>query len=180
MKHFYKIIVAVLLISLAGCASYYKMQMEWSEDLPPIDIFLEAYESDPANQQLQSLEEYLVWVKRFYQGWVVYNNGWLQMSDDLTSQMPANQRPLVRQRIAGIGLSIAPEWAKEKPDRYIFTNMVAVWGEALLEALERDEVLAYMDAVERDLQLLKAGQVGRQDISMQRYFPDIEETPFLF
>jgi hypothetical protein len=58
--------------------------------------------------------------------------------------------------------------------------MVAVWGEGLLEALNRGKVFQYMDLVEQDLQLLKQRKITRQDISIQRYFPDIQTDPFLF
>lgn len=165
---------------LAGCVSHVGVITDWHGELPPVEPFVEAYENDLANQEVQSMEDYLLWIKRFYQGWVVYDNGWLKMSRGLTEQMPLDQRTIASQRIAEIGLKIAPEWAKEKKDRYIFTDMVAVWGEALLEALDRGEVFEYMDSVEQDLKLLKNGQIQRQDISMQRYFPDIKEDSFLF
>lgn len=174
------VIALGMLLTLAGCAGYSRVVDDWPDEIPSADLFVDVYENDLANQEVQSLEDYLVWVKRFYQGWVVYNNGWLKMSRNLSSQMPENQKDAASQRIAEIGLKIAPEWAKAKKDRYIFTDMVAVWGEALLEALDRGEVFQYMDSVEQDLQLLKEGQIQRQDISMQRYFPDIQEDSLLF
>ncbi|MFX4227546.1 MAG: hypothetical protein ACFHHU_06590 [Porticoccaceae bacterium] len=180
-QHFPRVAIGLMMtLTLAGCISYPKIATDWPGELPPVDLFVEAYENDLANQEVQSMEDYLLWVKRFYQGWVVYDNGWLKMSRNLAEQMPVNQRSLASQQIAEIGLKIAPEWAKEKTDRYIFTDMVVVWGEALLEALDRGEVFEYMDSVEQDLKLLKKGQVKRQDIFMQRYFPDIQEDSFLF
>lgn len=170
----------VIAMILSGCVSHIGVSTDWPGELPPVKLFVEAYENDQINQEVQSMEDYLLWVKRFYQGWVVYDNGWLKMSRDLVEQMPSNQREAASQRIAEIGLVIAPEWAKEKTDRYIFTDMVAVWGEALLEALNRGEVFEYMDSVEQDLKMLKNGQIQRQDIFMQRYFPDIQEDSFLF
>jgi len=170
----------MILLTLSGCVSYSRMANDWPSEIPPMDLFVEAYENDQANQEIQSMEAYLVWVKRFYQGWVVYDNGWLKVSQNLSESMPVNERAAANHRIAEIGLKIAPEWAKEKTDRYIFTDMVVVWGEALLEALDRGEVFRYMDSVEQDLQLLSEGQIQRRDIFMQRYFPDIQEESFLF
>jgi len=95
-------------------------------------------------------------------------------------ELPMDQREEARSQIAEIGLEIAREWAKEKQDRYIFTNMVAVWGEGLLEALNRGEIFQYMELVEQDLESLKQRNIVREDISIQRYFPNIQTDSFLF
>ena len=81
------------------------------------------------------------------------------------------QSDLIQQRIAEIGLRISPEWAKEEPNRYIHTHNVSTWGESLLEALSRDQLLPYMDQVMLDIDLLEAGELSHKAISMDRYFP---------
>ena len=170
----------LVLFVLFGCSSSPKVADDWPAEIPSRDLFIQVYESDASNQEVQTREDFLVWVKRFYQGWVVYDHGWLKISQDLLEKLPMDQRPVASNRIAEIGLEIAPDWAKEMKDRYIFTNMVAVWGEGLLEALNRGKVFQYMDLVEQDLQLLEQRKITRQDISIQRYFPDIQTDPFLF
>jgi len=58
--------------------------------------------------------------------------------------------------------------------------MVVVWSEGLLEALNRGEVFQYMELVEQDLESLKQRNIVREDISIQRYFPNIQTDSFLF
>jgi len=165
---------------LFGCSSSPKVVDDWPAEVPPKDLFIQSYENDADNQEVQSREDYLVWIKRFYQGWVVYSHGWLKVSQDILEELPMDQREEARSQIAEIGLEIAREWAKEKQDRYIFTNMVAVWGEGLLEALNRGEIFQYMELVEQDLESLKQRNIVREDISIQRYFPNIQTDSFLF
>ena len=175
-----RIVSGLVLIALFGCSGSPVTEDDWPVEIPPRELFVQVYENDAANQEVQSRKDYLVWVRRFYQGWVVYSNGWLKMSQDLVEELPMDQRAAANNRIAEIGLKIAPEWAKEKKDRYIFTDMVAVWGEGLLEALNRGDVFQYMELVEQDLELLKQRKIARQDIFLQRYFPDIQTDSFLF
>ncbi len=157
---------------LTACASYQDIGSDWHQALPPVDIFVAAYESDDENAQIQAIEVYLLWVKRFYQGWALYENGWLKMSDDLARRIkdPAERRAAAA-KIRRIGLLVAPEWAKEKDSRYITTSMIVVWGESLLESLDRGNPLRLMDAVLTDIDLLEGGQLDVEDISVERYFP---------
>jgi len=165
---------------LFGCSSSPEVVDDWPAELPPKEIFIQSYENDADNQEVQSREDYLTWIKRFYQGWVVYSHGWLKVSQNLLEELPMDQRAAARDQIADIGLEIAREWAKDKMDRYIFTNMVAVWGGGLLEALNQGDIFKYMELVEQDLELLKRRNIVREDISLQRYFPNIQTDSFLF
>lgn len=168
------LIVAAMMFS--GCTSHPKIVEKWPPVMPPVHIFLQEYESDTENQAEQSLEAYLTWVKRFYQGWVVYERGWLKMSNDLAVSID-NEADLLlaEQKIHRIGLLIASEWAKEKDSRYIKTSDVSAWGESLLESISRGSILELMDLVIQDIDLLRQGQINSADIRIERYFPDMEE-----
>lgn len=170
-----RVFLIVLTFMLSSCASYPKVVSSWSSALPPVDIFLSEYESDIENQAEQSVKVYLTWIKRFYEGWVVYDNGWLNMSVELTSRVEdPSERQKVQEKIHELGLMIAPEWAKEKSNRYIKTKAVAAWGDSLLEALSRGDVMSLMESVVLDIERMKQGQLSSDDIRIERYFPDVE------
>lgn len=169
---------------LTGCASYTRIVDTWPAELPPADYFVAAYEQDLDNQKVQSLRSYLIWVKRFYQGWVVYEKGWLPMSEDLVSRIDDHDKKSeAAAKIAEIGLRISPEWAKDKDDRYILTSTISEWGESLLESLSRGDSLELMDSVMADITLLERGQLAPEEITIERYFPDLkidEDDDFFF
>lgn len=170
---------------LAGCASYPQIVENWSADMPPSRIFIAEYSRDVDNQAEQSIENYLMWVKRFYQGWVVYDRGWINMSAELSEEISDPvERKKAQEKIHQIGLLIAPEWAKEKESRYIKTSAVSEWGESLLEALSRGQVLELMDSVVKDIALLKGSELTSEEITIERYFPDLlaedEKDGFFF
>lgn len=178
----FRILIMTCLLYLAACSHQPRAMHNWSPELPEVGIFLKAYEADQENQNAQSLENYLIWVKRFYQGWIVYDRGWLKMSSELEASIENEEkRVLASEKIQQIGLLIAPEWAKEKEGRYIRTRDVSVWGESLLEALSRGASIEFMNSVAADIALLRQGQIASDDIRIERYFPDLNDGEgFLF
>ena len=168
----HRLLLMVLVALLAGCASNTRIINSWPADLPPVDLFVSAYQADLDNQKVHSLENYLTWVKRFYQGWALSENGWNRMSEMLVSKAKADEQARVNEKIQQIGLRIAPEWAKEKPERYIYTSTMSVWGDALLESVSREQIISLLDAVLTDLDLLEQDQLQPEDIRIERYFPD--------
>jgi len=171
-----RIFIIALAVLMAGCSSYPRIVDNWPSELPPANIFIDEYKKDLENQTGQSIENYLMWVKRFYKGWVVYDRGWLTMSAELKDRIkdPSKDKK-AQEKIYQIGLLIAPEWAKEKESRYIKTNAVAAWGDSLLESLSRGESLELMDSVIKDIMLLEKGHLRPDAIDIERYFPDLAE-----
>ncbi len=168
---------ALLTAMLSGCSSYPKILESWPSEMPPAHIFITEYNKDPENQAAQTVENYLTWVTRFYEGWVVYDRGWLNMAVELEEEITnPSDRQEALEKIHQIGLLIAPEWAREKESRYIKTGAVAEWGESLLEALSRGESLELMDLVIRDITLLESGDLISDDINIERYFPDLSDN----
>ncbi len=52
--------------------------------MPARSVFVAAFNSDLENKKEQELDEYLLWVVRFYQGWELYRNGWVQVRNTIS------------------------------------------------------------------------------------------------
>ena len=91
----------LLLSSLAGCISAPPTTADWPSNLPPRELYETAWAQDTANQEVQSLNAYLRWVLRFYQGWPVYDYGWLDITRDVLAsiQEPAEKESVAEQLI---------------------------------------------------------------------------------
>lgn len=157
---------------LTACVSRPPQQADWPKDIPSRDYFVAQYEADEDNKASEDLNEYLLWVIRFYKGWELYSNGWTKVTQD---SLHGVKDPLVAQEIKTkmdlIGQGIASEWPKNKKDRRIFTRHIVVWGNALIEGIKRDQELSLINRVLADVNGLIAYQVAVDDIKAERYFP---------
>jgi hypothetical protein len=173
------LIISLLLIS--GCVSHPPQQASWPTDIPPRDYFVASYEADVDNKATEDLDEYLLWVIRFYKGWELYGNGWSKVTRD---SLHGVTDPVVAQEIKTkmdlIGQGIASEWPKNKKDRRIFTRHIVVWGNALVEAIKRDQELPLINRVLADVNGLVEHKVAVEDIKAERYFPrDKDDEVFM-
>lgn len=157
---------------LTACVSHAPQQANWPKDIPPREYFVAHYENDIDNKATEDLDEYLLWVIRFYEGWELYSNGWAKVTKDALHGV---KDPVVAQEIKTkmdlIGQGIASEWPKNKKDRRIFTRHIVVWGNALVEAIKRDQELPLINRVLADVNGLVAYRVSVEDIKAERYFP---------
>jgi hypothetical protein len=157
---------------LTACVSHPPQQADWPADIPSRDFFVAHYEADADNKASEDLNEYLLWVIRFYKGWELYGNGWTKVTQD---SLHGVKDPAVAQEIKTkmdlIGEGIACEWPKNKKDRRIFTRHIVVWGNALIESIKRDQELSLINRVLADVKGLVAHQVAIDDIKAERYFP---------
>jgi len=173
---FLKLLVISLL--LTSCATQRGLQQQWSEAMPPLEYFEEVYAKDLRNQQEQTLDEYLLWVKRYYQGSPLYRRGWLDVTEDLVAQIedPALAKE-VSNKMYAVGRAVAGEWAKKTNTRKIFTHHVAVWGNALVESMNRGEELKLINSVHRDVNQLLADKLSVDAIKADRYYaPDKDDV----
>lgn len=173
MSRFFILLLFAFSLLIASCASRAPIHTNnWPAHLPPRDYFVAHYEADTENKASEDLDEYLLWVIRFYEGWELYNNGWTKVTQD---SLRGVKDPVVAQEIKTkmdlIGRGIASEWPKNKKDRRIFTRHIVVWGNALVEAIKRDQELHLINKVLADVNGLVAYQVAVDDIKAERYFP---------
>lgn len=162
--------LAVVMLA-AGCALW--PQAGWPPAAPPQAFFAAAWARDVANQAFQDRDDYLLWVARFYRGWLGYPGGWLAVSAHVLAALPPASREAHRALLARLGRDVAAEWAKRKPTRRIHNRTVATWGEVLTEAGQRGAVAATLDSLAVDVEAVLSGRLNRRAITMQRYFPTV-------
>jgi hypothetical protein len=172
----------ILVSSLFACSStkVARQADAWPNAMPSRAYFLKVYEADETNKKIQTQEEYLTWIVRFYSGWELYRRGWIKMTDELVAQVddPAQVKE-IRHKVDRIGRLVSGEWAKKSDTRTIYLRHVSIWGNALLESLDRDEALPLINRVNQDVDDLLAHRIKAEVITAERYFPADEDDPFL-
>jgi len=139
--------------------------------MPAQAQFAEHYQQDRRNANLQSLEQYLTWVERFYQGWDMYPSGWNQISYDLTAKIAdPSAKIAVETKLRHLGVAIAAEWAKDNAARCITTRHVAIWGNALRKSAERSKIEEILDRVLDDVDNLLNHRIAADVITENRFY----------
>ncbi|WP_049630532.1 hypothetical protein [Cellvibrio sp. pealriver] len=152
----------------------------WPQGMPSRAYFVKVYEADKANKDIQTQEEYLTWIVRFYNGWELYRRGWIKMTDELVAQVDdPRQVKEIKFKIDRIGRLVSGEWAKKSDTRTIYLRHVSIWGNALLESLDRNQALPLINRVNQDVDDLLAHKINADVITAERYFPPDENDPFL-
>lgn len=148
--------------------------------MPSRTYFLKVYEADSVNKKIQTQEQYLTWILRFYGGWELYGRGWIKMTNELIAQLgDPSQAKEIRHKVDRIGRLVSGEWAKKSDTRTIYLRHVSIWGNALLESLDRDQALPLVNRVNQDVDDLLAHRIHADVITAQRYFPPDKDDPFL-
>jgi len=149
----------------------------WPGGLPPVTYFEEVYAKDRQLRGLQSLEDYLSWVRSFYQGAPLYPRGWNDISEDLLAAAddPA-QRAQRERKLYTLGRDIAAEWSKANSVRAVNAGHLSIWSVAAGRAVKEDSVDETLDAIIADLQRLLAGELLPDAITANRYHePDQDD-----
>ncbi len=173
--------VLMLAASLFACSSQKLSRIEnWPETMPPRTYFVHAYDADKVNKEIQTEQEYMTWIVRFYNGWELYGRGWTKMTDELLTQIedPSEARE-IKAKTDRIGRLVSAEWAKKSDTRTIYLRHVSIWGNALLESLDRDQALELVTRVNQDVDDLLAHKIKPTVITAERYFAADENDPFL-
>ncbi len=169
-------IIYIILFALSGCAINKPQESSWPNELPPRAYFLDQYQQDITNKSIQSQEEYLLWIVRFYKGSDLYPNGWHNITQDIVLKLknsPTTDN--VQAKLDQLGLLISEEWAKNNKTRMINSLHVSVWGNALLKSLEQNETLHLIDRVTSDVDDLLARKLPVETILAERYYVQEEE-----
>jgi hypothetical protein len=179
-----RIILLVCLALLGACSNVGKNPEDWPAELPPRDYFVTYYEGDPAHAQEVSLDNYLLWVARYYQGWVLYDRGWLDTTEEvLASVADVAERETVRLQLEEVGRLVSAEWAKNNKYRLIDTRMLLVWGNALQDSMASGTQTALLDAALADIKAVLAGDLASSEVTDSRYAGGAdpnEDDPFGF
>lgn len=170
-------LIWLLIFAVSGCADYQIKESAWPNELPPEEYFLKNYLRDSINVNLQPLDQYLTWVKRFYHGWEVHPTGWNNVTQDLLYKI---KDPVatdeIRLKMDRLGKSISGEWAKNNTTRRISTQHISIWGNALLKSVEYGETHKILDRVAMDVEDLLDNRISADVITENRFY--IEEDIF--
>ena len=168
-------IVASLLAGLvACCASTPPPAEDWPRSIPPRANYEQLHARDATNGEIESLDEYLVWVTRFYAGWGPFPYGWNAMSEAALEAVPEERYALVVAKLDYLGQLISGEWAKARARTRIPSRALSAWAQAMNEAIERGEVEALLDRAIEDVQSVLAGNLDGDAIRLDRYYPDVK------
>lgn len=160
--------VALLMLVMLGACTTTVTPENWPGTAPPHQHFVEAYRSDEANQAHQSEDDYLLWVRRFYEGRPGIL-GWNDITDSVTQDMDNDQQSAVDELGRRLGQRIAAEWAKANEVRRIDTSMLSLWGSIMVTAESPETRLEAMRAIDRDTRALLEGDLSARQITEERY-----------
>lgn len=170
MQRIHRPVLFLALLILSSC-SLTGGDEQWPEYAQPREFFVRAYEADSANQASQGLDNYLLWVTRFYNG-LDPVPGWLEMSRQVLADMEEPRRAEVAERLYVLGGRIGAEWAKDNDTRLISSRMANVWRDALIEALNQDDIDNFLTRLEGDVDALLARELVGEEIYFERYYVD--------
>lgn len=155
---------------LSACSGF-QAEDGWPRELPPKTYFIAAYQADSGTQLYQTQEEYMFWVNRFYHG-VNIVPGWLGLTEQVLEKLKEPQRSEVQEQLFLLGGRIGAEWPKDNRVRKLNSRSANVWRDALVEALDRDELKEYMARVNQDVDDLLSGKLNNDEIYFERYYED--------
>lgn len=165
-------LLLLLTVLLAACAVRAPQpEPDWPNGIPSRDLFRAEWQRSTDNQVVQSEEEYLLWVSRFYTGYTAVP-GWLTMTTQVLQRLPEEERAQISARLFELGGRIGAEWAKDNSNRLLNTRSAGVWRDALLEALARNELNSYLDRLSADVDALLSRKLGNDAIRFERYYVD--------
>ncbi|MDC0598746.1 hypothetical protein OAP18_02785 [Gammaproteobacteria bacterium] len=150
----------------------FQRERPWPENIPSKEYFIAAYQAAEADHEFQTQEDYLYWVLRFYNGLNSVVPGWLGITAQVLDRLEEPQRSVVEARLYALGSRIGTEWPKDNRVRLLNSRSANVWRDALIEALNRDELDSYLDVLEQDVDDLLAGTLDNDEIYFERYYVD--------
>lgn len=166
-----RLAVLGVLVALGGCASSPPARDGSSSAIPERAYYVGLYSADASHGELEPLEDYLLWVARFYQGWGPFPFGWQAMSEAALLDTPPDRQVAVAQALAELGRLISGEWAKSRKRTRISNRALSVWARAMNEAIERGEVESLVERATADVEALLAGELDSGAIRFERYYP---------
>lgn len=170
--------IFLLIFLVSGCSNLRDRSVSnWPEQLPPVDFFVEAYESDPKLRDYQTLQNYLYWVRAFYEGTSLYPRGWNDVTEEILESTTSTQDTAAREQLLfDLGTEIAVEWSKETEINRIKSSNLAVWGNAVERSVGEGNVDATLARIAEDVQRLLSLQLTPDDITADRYHkPDPDD-----
>jgi len=181
LRLFHQPCVIMFALVLSACQTL-DSKNNWPSDVPDRRIFVTAYQNqigEVVDDGDIALEKHLVWVKRFYQGSIIYPIGWNRMTEMVLDSLDESHNfPDAEQRIAALGKRICIEWAQDNRIAKIRSSNIAVWGAALRKSVNNNQQKAFIELVEKDVEALIAGELDSKQINQDRYYPEEDIDDF--
>ena len=114
-------LVLITSLSLMACQTA-NLLMDWPADVPERQLFVDGYYakrgiSSASNKELNN---HLGWIIKFYNGTVIYPQGWNIISERYLATVEGDEtRQVLEQRIHLLGIKIANEWTQANNIRLI-------------------------------------------------------------
>lgn len=178
---YWRLMQALVVVSLlSACAGLRDgTSGEWPRGLPPVSFFITSYQTDTANHDLQSLQEYLYWVRRFYGGTALYPTGWNDLTADVLAETPDPDLALERkQKLHRLGRDIAAEWSKDSAVNRVESHHLAVWGSAAGRSVEEGNVDETLQKISDDVKKLLSLDLPAEAITENRYHSQNPDDEF--
>lgn len=174
-------IVCISLSLLTGCVGPRQASENWPQSLPPLEFYKDVYYADQKNQPQQTLNNYLRWVRNFYQGFELYRQGWNDFVPQVLADVEDPQkRSEVERQLYYLGRDISGEWGKYDEKRLIRTRHLSVWGNAMRTAMATGDVLEIINEVEQDVEALLNRTLDPDEINADRYYEQDKDDAFRF
>lgn len=181
LNSFHKLSTVLLIALLSACQTL-DSKNNWPDDVPDRRIFIAAYQEQTGQAVVDgniALEKHLVWVKRFYQGSLIYPIGWNRMTEMVLESLDkSDDFAGTEQRIAKLGQRICIEWAQDNRIAKIRSSNIAVWGAALRKSVDSNQQKSFIELVEKDVEALIAGELNSRQIRQERYYPEEDFDDF--
>ncbi|OGT84963.1 MAG: hypothetical protein A3H91_01890 [Gammaproteobacteria bacterium RIFCSPLOWO2_02_FULL_61_13] len=169
MKPFIKFAVLAVFVALQGCSAPVREADAWPAQLPARQYFVQNYESDAKNAAVQTQDQYLAWVRRFYEGSEIYAWGFLDLESLVLDGLDGESARSLKAKLDTVGLHIGGEWAKDRNTTRITTRMLSLWAEAIQIAQAAGPVESVVDQVLADVGAVLAGEMKLAEITPDRY-----------
>lgn len=155
-------------IALSACALGPDSR-SWPSDIPARHHFANVYSSDLPNQALQTQEQYLEWVVRFYEGSEYMAMGWKAISESVLVDLSAGQYETIEHDLQWLGAAISGEWAKDNKVRRIDSAMLSLWGAVMQADFAPDYRMAAVAMIRNDVTGLLRKSLAPEMVDEQRY-----------
>lgn len=163
-----RLFAAAICLLTIGCSSIPVDPAAWPAGLPPRAYYESAWESSGENREIETFEEYLVWVGRFYKGTPV-SLGWSGVSEKLLADLEPDEARILAPRLACLGQTVSAEWAKDNAYRRVGTDLLRLWVRVLVQAKGQGKALVATDRLLDDAVALIRGELEPGEISADRY-----------
>jgi hypothetical protein len=163
-----RLLVASFCLITVGCGSIPVEPAGWPAGLPPRAYYESAWEASGENREIETFEEYLTWVGRFYKGTPV-SLGWTGVSEKVLADLEPEEARILAPRLACLGQTVSAEWAKDNEYRRVSTEVLRLWVRVLVQAKGHGKALVATDWLLSDTVALIRGELEPAAISADRY-----------